>query len=39
MQLPVTEAVAAEVLSLPMYAELTDEQIEYVVAAIKEFIA
>jgi dTDP-4-amino-4,6-dideoxygalactose transaminase len=35
--LPVTEAAAAEVLSLPLYPELTRQQIEVVVAAIKEF--
>jgi len=35
--LPVTEQVAGEVISLPMYAELTAEQREYVVAAIKTF--
>jgi len=38
VQLPVTEQVAAEVLSLPMYPELTTEQIEYVVSAIEEFV-
>lgn len=37
--LPVTESVTSEILSLPMYAELTDEQINYVVDCIKEFIA
>jgi dTDP-4-amino-4,6-dideoxygalactose transaminase len=31
---PVTEAAASRVLSLPMYAELTDEQIEYVADAV-----
>jgi len=34
---PVAERDALRMLSLPMYAELTDEQIEYVVAAIHEF--
>jgi dTDP-4-amino-4,6-dideoxygalactose transaminase len=34
---PHAERAATEVLSLPMYAELTDEQIEYVAAAIHEF--
>jgi dTDP-4-amino-4,6-dideoxygalactose transaminase len=33
--LPVTEQVVAEILSLPMYAELTDEQIEYVAEAVR----
>jgi len=36
--LPVTEAAAEEILSLPMYAELTDEQIERVAEAVVEFI-
>lgn len=36
-QLPVTERVANEVLSLPMYAELCDQEIEYVVDSIKAF--
>ncbi|MBN1966939.1 MAG: DegT/DnrJ/EryC1/StrS family aminotransferase [Anaerolineae bacterium] len=34
---PITERYAQEILSLPMFAELTDEEIEYVVEAIKEF--
>ena len=33
---PISERVASEVLSLPMYAELTDAQIETVAAAVKE---
>ena len=32
-----TERVAAEVLSLPMYPELTENQIAYVVETVKEF--
>jgi len=32
---PATEAAAARMLSLPMFAELTDEQIEYVAGAIE----
>jgi dTDP-4-amino-4,6-dideoxygalactose transaminase len=35
--LPVSEQAAREVLSLPMYPELTDEQIRTVVEAIGEF--
>lgn len=35
--LPVTEHVVNEVLSLPMYAELSDQEIEYVVDSIKGF--
>lgn len=37
--LPVTEQAADEILSLPMYAELTEEQIERVAAEVKEFLA
>ncbi len=35
--LPVTEQVVDEIISLPMYAELTVEQREYVVTTIKSF--
>ncbi len=35
--LPVTERLSEEVLSLPMYAELTDTQIETVAGAVKAF--
>jgi dTDP-4-amino-4,6-dideoxygalactose transaminase len=35
--LPVTEAWARECLSLPLYPELTDEQQEHVVAAVRSF--
>ena len=34
---PVTERVAKKLLSLPMFAELTKEQIEYVCESVKEF--
>lgn len=34
---PVSELVAARALSLPMFPELTSEQIEYVAAAIEDF--
>jgi len=34
---PVAEALAERGLSLPIYPEITDEQIEYVANAIKEF--
>lgn len=37
--LPVTEAVVEKILSLPMFAELTDMQIEEVCEAIKGFYA
>ena len=36
---PVTEAAARHILSLPMYPELTDEQIERVTAAIRHAVA
>lgn len=36
---PVAEALAAEILSLPTYPELTSEQIEYLVSALDEFLA
>jgi dTDP-4-amino-4,6-dideoxygalactose transaminase len=35
---PVTERTAETLLSLPMFAELTREQIEYVVDGIKEYM-
>lgn len=35
---PVAETLASEILSLPIYAELSDEQIAYVTAALWEFI-
>jgi len=35
---PVTESVADRLLSLPMFPELTREQIEYVAESIKEFM-
>jgi len=34
---PVAERCAEEVVSLPMFAELTEDQIEYVVDAVKSF--
>ncbi len=34
---PVTEKVMKEIISLPMYPELTNEQIDYVVNGIKDF--
>lgn len=37
--LPVTEKIVGEIISLPMYAELTTEQREYVVATIQKFYA
>jgi len=37
--LPVTERLAGEVVSLPMYPELTDAQVEHVAKAAKEFFA
>ncbi len=37
--LPVSEAFARDSLSLPMFAELTEEQIEYVAASIEESLS
>ena len=36
LSLPVTEQIANEVISLPMYPELTRDQLEYVVEAVYE---
>ncbi|MGQ9896458.1 MAG: DegT/DnrJ/EryC1/StrS family aminotransferase [Acidobacteriota bacterium] len=36
---PITERLSGEILSLPMYAELTAEQQNYVTAAVKNFFA
>jgi dTDP-4-amino-4,6-dideoxygalactose transaminase len=36
-RLPQTEAISREVLSLPMYPELTDEQVNYVIKVIQDF--
>jgi dTDP-4-amino-4,6-dideoxygalactose transaminase len=35
---PVTESVAGEILSLPMYPQLTSEQQERVAAEVKAFV-
>jgi dTDP-4-amino-4,6-dideoxygalactose transaminase len=37
--LPITEAVAGQILSLPMFPELRAEELAYIVAAIAEFFA
>jgi len=36
---PVTEAYAEQVLSLPMFPELSEEQVDYVANAVKVFVA
>jgi len=36
---PVTEQAVNEILSLPMYAELTDDEIKFIVETIKAFYA
>ena len=36
--LPLTEKISDEVVSLPMYPELTDEEVEYVVDCILSFL-
>ena len=35
--LPITERVVSQILSLPMYAELSISEIEFVVASVKQF--
>jgi dTDP-4-amino-4,6-dideoxygalactose transaminase len=36
-KLPMTERISAEVISLPMYPELTDQEVEFVMGAVKNF--
>ncbi|MDR3613977.1 MAG: DegT/DnrJ/EryC1/StrS family aminotransferase [Candidatus Obscuribacterales bacterium] len=36
--LPVTEAVANRILSLPLFPELTNEQVDFVIEAVREFV-
>lgn len=36
-KLPFSEQLAEEVISLPMYPELTQEQVQYVISKVKEF--
>ena len=33
--LPVSEKVAGEILALPVYPDLTDEQVEYVIGSVR----
>jgi len=37
-KLPVTEKIAKEILSLPMYPELTEKQTQKIINAVKEFL-
>lgn len=37
--LPVTEAVTKKIISLPMYPELTEEQLSFVISAVKKHVA
>jgi len=37
--LPITEAVAAREVTLPLYPTMTDEQVGWVVQAVKEALA
>ena len=39
VSLPVTERVTSETLTLPLYPDLTQEEIDYIVQSIKEFYA
>jgi dTDP-4-amino-4,6-dideoxygalactose transaminase len=34
-----TERISAEVISLPMYPELTNEEVEFVIEAVRQFFA
>jgi dTDP-4-amino-4,6-dideoxygalactose transaminase len=36
-KLPMTERISAEVISLPMYPELTNEEVKFVIEAIRKF--
>jgi len=36
-KLPETEAISREVLSLPLYPELSNEQVQYVIESIMNF--
>ncbi|MBI3968806.1 MAG: DegT/DnrJ/EryC1/StrS aminotransferase family protein, partial [Chloroflexi bacterium] len=36
--LPVTEQLFEEILTLPLYYELTDDQVDEVIAAVKELV-
>ena len=38
VSLPVTEKITGEILSLPMYPELKDEEIEYICNSVHEFV-
>ena len=37
--MPISEELSKKVLSLPVYPELSDQQVEYVVETIKEFVS
>ena len=39
VRLPETERAAAEVVSLPLYPEITEGQIDYIVQTVKEYFA
>jgi dTDP-4-amino-4,6-dideoxygalactose transaminase len=36
-ELPVSQRLCEEVISLPMHTEMTDEQRDYLVGAVREF--
>lgn len=36
---PVAEEISTKILPLPMYPELTDEQVDYIIAKIREFLS
>jgi dTDP-4-amino-4,6-dideoxygalactose transaminase len=37
--LPETERACEEVISIPVYPELGDEKVDYIIKAVKEFYA
>ena len=37
LSLPVTEKITQEIISLPMYPELTPEEVDYVCNCVNEF--
>ncbi|MBF0357350.1 MAG: DegT/DnrJ/EryC1/StrS family aminotransferase [Magnetococcales bacterium] len=37
VSLPMTEQLSAQVISLPVFPEITDEQVEYVIEAVSDF--
>ncbi len=38
IRLPVTEMISSQALTLPMYPDMTQEELDYIVSSIKEFL-